>query len=163
MNRLRNFYEGTTRAILFTCPACSSSNEIPNQPLDTRALVADGFKLVDGAWSGLCEDCKAKAGDADNAEYDAIVRAATEIGRIDAAGALSVIEIPTAEGFTHAGESHFGFWAVSRACDDASFERFRRTSEAIVGLINRDRGTHLVVNVNAEGTQAIIHGAVMGA
>ncbi len=159
MNDLRNFYEGTTRDILFTCPACSTSSEIPDQPLDTRTLEADGFKLVDGAWSGLCEDCKAKA-DADNAEYDAIVRAAAELGRLGHVSPLTTIDIPAGEGFRREGEKHFGFWAVSGDFTDAGFERFASMARSIVDSLNRDRGTAIFLNINPAQTQAIVHGVI---
>ncbi len=158
MSGLRGFFEGTTRDILFTCPACSSSSEIPDQPLDTRTLEADGFELVDGAWTGLCETCKAERGDADNAEYDAIVRAAVELVGVANVGPLRSIEVPAAEGFSCGGETHFGFWTASGDFTDAGFERFARMASGILDDINRDRGTALLVNFNADRTQAIVHG-----
>ncbi len=164
MNRLRNYFEGTTRDILFTCPACSTSNEIPDQPLDTRTLEADGFKLVDGAWSGLCEDCKAKAGDADNTEYDAIVRAASELGRLHRVSPLMTIDIPTGEGFDREGERRFGFWAVPGYTVTGGSSHFRTAAVSVCESINRKMGwsatpgTGLMVNINDTGTQAIIHG-----
>ena len=142
---LRNFFEGTTRDILFTCPTCSSSNEIPDQPLDTRALEADGFKLI---------------GDADNAEYDALVRAAAELGRVANVSPLAVIEIPEAEGFRHEGETRFGFWAVSGDFTDAGFERFASMARSIVNSLNRDRSTAILLNINPAQTQAIVHGII---
>lgn len=92
-----------------------------------------------------------------NAEYEALVCAAAEIGRIDSAGPLAEITIPPLEGFAHEGQDRLGFWAVSADWSDNSFERFRRTAEAIVGRLNDDHGTRIVVNVNAAGTQAIVH------
>lgn len=156
MNDLEGFFEGTTRDILFTCPVCSTSNEIPDQPLDTRTLEADGFKLIDGAWSGPCEDCKAKRGDAANAEYDALVRAAAELGTVHSVSPLMTIEIPAGEGFALEGERHFGFWAVPGYGGGSG--TFCRNLREIVGELNRDRGTALLDNINDTGTQAIIHG-----
>jgi len=142
---LRNFFEGTTRDILFTCPTCSSSNEIPDQPLDTRALEADGFKLI---------------GDADNAEYDALVRAAAELGRLGHVSPLTTIDIPAGEGFRREGEKHFGFWAVSGDFTDAGFERFASMARSIVNSLNRDRSTAILLNINPAQTQAIVHGVI---
>lgn len=96
---------------------------------------------------------------ASNAEYEALACAAAEIGRIDSAGPLTEITIPPLEGFDHEGQTRLGFWAMSAAWSDNSFERFRLTAEAIVGTLNRDHGTRIVVNINDAGTQAIVHGA----
>lgn len=154
------YFEGTTRTIVFTCPKCSSSEEIPEQPLDTRQLEADGFKLVDGAWTGLCEDCQAGRVDASNAEYEALIRAAAQICRIGKTGPLANIQIPEVDGFGFPGQQLFGFWAISHAWDTKAWATFVRSARLIVRTINENRGTELVVNINSGGTQMIVHGIV---
>lgn len=156
---LRQYFESTTREVLIVCPVCSTTREL-EAPIDSAAMRKIGFELVDDAWTARCEGCETKHVAASNAEYESLARAAAQIGKIDKAGPLAHIEIPTGEGFEHEGELLFGFWAVSGHFTDDSFERFRRTAWLIVEQLNEDRGTRLLVNVNADGTQAIVHGIV---
>ena len=155
----RQFFQSTRRDILLLCPKCSSTHEIDG-PINAEKMREHGFELVDSAWTGLCEECYGERVDASNAEFEALAIAAAQLGRIDKVSPLAQIEIPAGEGFEHEGETLFGFWAVSGNWTDASFERFRRTARLIVDLINEDRGTELLVNVNGAGTQAIVHGVV---
>lgn len=160
MTNRRRYVEGTTEALLLICPACSTSREL-TAPIDGRALREDGCELRDGAWYGLCESCEAAHTDASNAEYEALVRASVELGKCGHnTGPLAFIDIPKGEGFAREGERWFGFWAVSGCFTDAGFDRFRRSAAAIAENLNRNRGTRLLVNVNATGTQAIVHGSV---
>ncbi len=94
--------------------------------------------------------------EADNAEYDAIVQVATELGRVHRVSPLTTIEIPAGEGFALEGERHFGFWAVLGYGEASG--TFCRNIREVVGALNRDRRTALFDNINDTGTQAIIHG-----
>lgn len=148
----------TTQVLLYICPDCSTSEETPAAPVAAHLLREQGFEFHDGAWYGRCEDCRDKHTEAANAEYEALARAAAQLGRIHNAGPLAEIQVPPAEGFHHEGERHFGFWAISGDLTDAGFDRFRRSAAFIVAELNSARGTGLVVNINTSGTQAIVHG-----
>lgn len=150
----------TDRELFACCSKCSGTFQVEGSIVEHRTMVEVGLALVDGVWTGLCEPCERARVETSNDEYQALVRAAAQISRIDNVGSLSEIRIPPDEGFSHEGETRFGFWVASRGWSDASFERFRRTANAIVERLNEDRGTLLLVNVNDRGTQAIVHGIV---
>lgn len=155
----REYFTDSSRKVVACCSDCSSTWEFDG-PVERAKLTGVGFTLVDGAWTGLCTPCKEKRIDASNAEYEALVRATAELGRVAIVGPLTTIEIPTAEGFDREGEKHFGCWTVSNEFTDVGFERFVSMAEAIVANINRNRGTELLLNLNGSRTQAILHGIV---
>ncbi len=162
---------GTRRQIILVCPACSTTQETEG-PIDRSGMKTRGFNLVNGAWTELCPSCEEKRTAASNAEYEALVRAARELSRVHKVGALLFrggdpnvgplgwITIPEDEGFDRAGERHFGFWAAPGDYSDGGFERFERTAHLIVDNLNGNRGTALLVNINLDHTQAIVHGVV---
>jgi hypothetical protein len=147
----------TERETLIICPDCSTSETYwgTAEPVEGGP---GGFTLVDGAWTGRCPECRAKRVDASNAEYEALVRAAAELGRVANVGPLSCIEIPVGEGFWLAGERVFGFWAIMGVAETPTL--FTRNVRAIVGNLNLNRGITLLDNVSDTGTQAIVHGVV---
>ena len=158
--RQRDFFESTERGTLVICPGCSTSEDFFGV-ITPSEMQEDGYAIVDGAWTGLCESCETQRADASNAECEALVRAAKELGRCHhKAGPLNMVEIPVDEGFELEGEKHYGFWAISGDYSDGGFERFRHAADTIVANLNSNRSTELRVNVNGAGTQAIVHGIV---
>ncbi|MCP4871601.1 MAG: hypothetical protein GY898_23070 [Proteobacteria bacterium] len=151
---------GTTRQeTLAVCRQCSTSWAI-DVPVDPELVAEEGFELVDGAWTGLCESCQEKKVDASNAEYEALARAAAELGRLHHVSPMAAMVIPEAEGFELEGSGVFGFWAFAADLTDDGRARFGETLKAVVGNLNLNRGTSLVDNLGANGRQAIVHGVL---
>ncbi len=150
----------TTREITACCPECTSTFQMEEAMVEHRTMVESGYVLIHGVWTGRCLTCEFERCEAANAEYQALVRAAAQIGRVHVVSPLTNIGIPTGEGFDREGEKRFGFWAVSGDMTDRGFEMFRLVAASIVRNINDDRDVELVVNINGSKTLAIVHGIV---
>lgn len=154
----REYFEGTTEEILAVCRECSTTWELGH--VNGQELRDAGFELVDTAWTGLCQACEEKQTDASNAEYEALVRAHAELGRVHHTSHPATVEIPAGLGLELEGRKRFGFWVVAADGSPDGRERFGQNVRRIVGNLNANRGTNLLDNLADDGRQALVHGLV---